>query len=158
MKASPTGMPSDVALAWLLHNPVVTAAIRGPRTAEQLRQNLKALSLRLSSKALTRLDEIWPGAGGEAPQACAWKLKAPAGGTDREPTPIVADVDAPDVAAPDVGAAAPRPPDVASVPHRPARRREPRVVAPVAPSSTMPLGSRPSPTVTPRSTGGGFGL
>jgi aryl-alcohol dehydrogenase-like predicted oxidoreductase len=29
--------PADVALAWVFHNPVVTAAITGPRTVEQLR-------------------------------------------------------------------------------------------------------------------------
>jgi aryl-alcohol dehydrogenase-like predicted oxidoreductase len=64
--------PSDVALAWVLHNPVVTAAISGPRTVEQLRQNLKAPSLTLSNEMLARLNEIWPGPGGEAPQAYAW--------------------------------------------------------------------------------------
>lgn len=64
--------PAVVALAWLLHNPVVTAAISGPRSVEQLQQNLKALSLRLSGDTLAKLDEIWPGPGGEAPQAYAW--------------------------------------------------------------------------------------
>ncbi|MFG7488789.1 aldo/keto reductase [Methylorubrum rhodesianum] len=64
--------PADVALAWLLHNPVVTAAITGPRTVEQLRQNLRAPSLALSGETLARLDEIWPGPGGEAPVAYAW--------------------------------------------------------------------------------------
>ncbi|MCP4561882.1 MAG: aldo/keto reductase [Bosea sp.] len=64
--------PSDVALAWLLHNPAVTSVISGPRTVEQLRQNLKAPSLRLSDETLTKLDKIWPGPGGEAPQAYAW--------------------------------------------------------------------------------------
>jgi aryl-alcohol dehydrogenase-like predicted oxidoreductase len=64
--------PADVALAWLLHNPVVTAAISGPRTVEQFRQNLKAPSLRLSDQTLSKLDEIWPGPGGEAPVAYAW--------------------------------------------------------------------------------------
>jgi aryl-alcohol dehydrogenase-like predicted oxidoreductase len=64
--------PADVALAWLLHNPVVTAAISGPRTVDQLRQNLKAPSLTLSSETLARLDEIWPGPAGEAPVAYAW--------------------------------------------------------------------------------------
>jgi aryl-alcohol dehydrogenase-like predicted oxidoreductase len=64
--------PSDVALAWLLHNPVVTAVISGPRTVEQLRQNLKAPLLTLSSENLAKLDEIWPGPGGEAPVAYAW--------------------------------------------------------------------------------------
>jgi aryl-alcohol dehydrogenase-like predicted oxidoreductase len=64
--------PSDVALAWVLHNPIVSAAISGPRTVEQLHQNLKAPSLILSEEILTRLDKIWPGPGGEAPVAYAW--------------------------------------------------------------------------------------
>jgi aryl-alcohol dehydrogenase-like predicted oxidoreductase len=64
--------PADVALAWVLHNPVVSAAISGPRTVEQLRQNLKAPSVTLSGETLARLDEIWPGPGGEAPKAYAW--------------------------------------------------------------------------------------
>src|SRR6516225_7883805 len=64
--------PSNVALAWLLHNPVVTAAISGPRTVEQLRQNLKAPSLVLSRETMAKLDEIWPGPGGEAPVAYTW--------------------------------------------------------------------------------------
>jgi len=64
--------PADVALTWLLHNPVVTAAISGPRTIEQLRQNLNAVSVKLDEGTLAKLDSIWPGPGGEAPQAYAW--------------------------------------------------------------------------------------
>jgi NDP-hexose C3-ketoreductase / dTDP-4-oxo-2-deoxy-alpha-D-pentos-2-ene 2,3-reductase len=64
--------PADVALAWLLHNPVVTAPIVGPRTVEQLTGSLRALELHLSDETLRRLDEIWPGPGGEAPNAYAW--------------------------------------------------------------------------------------
>ncbi|MBT2245612.1 aldo/keto reductase [Sphingobium sp. BHU LFT2] len=64
--------PAHVALAWLLHNPVVTAAISGPRTPEQLRDTLAALDLVLDEETLRRLDEIWPGPGGEAPMAYAW--------------------------------------------------------------------------------------
>ena len=64
--------PADVALAWLLRNPVVTAPIIGPRTVEQLTGNLRALEITLSEEALRRLDEIWPGPGGEAPNAYAW--------------------------------------------------------------------------------------
>jgi aryl-alcohol dehydrogenase-like predicted oxidoreductase len=64
--------PADVALAWLLHNPVVTAPIIGPRTLDQLSGSLRALELRLSNETLARLDEIWPGPGGEAPKAYAW--------------------------------------------------------------------------------------
>ena len=64
--------PADVALAWLLHNPVVTAPIIGPRTAEQLDGNLRALDIKLSGEDLATLDGIFPGPGGEAPEAYAW--------------------------------------------------------------------------------------
>lgn len=64
--------PADVALAWLLHNPAVTSPIIGPRTIEQLAGSLRALEISLEDEHLTRLDEIWPGPGGEAPEAYAW--------------------------------------------------------------------------------------
>jgi len=64
--------PADVALAWLLHNPVVTAPIIGPRTLEQVTGSLRALNITLSDETLRRLDEIWPGPGGEAPKAYTW--------------------------------------------------------------------------------------
>lgn len=64
--------PASVALAWLLHNPDVTAPIIGPRTLEQLESCVRALEIELSDDVLERLDEIWPGPGGEAPQAYAW--------------------------------------------------------------------------------------
>ena len=64
--------PADVALAWLLHNPVVTAPIIGPRTLEQLQGSLRALEIKLDQAALKSLDEIFPGPGGEAPEAYAW--------------------------------------------------------------------------------------
>jgi aryl-alcohol dehydrogenase-like predicted oxidoreductase len=64
--------PADVALAWLLHNPAVTAPIVGPRTAEQLTSSLRSLDISLSADTMRRLDEIWPGPGGEAPNAYAW--------------------------------------------------------------------------------------
>lgn len=64
--------PADVALAWLLTNPVVTAPIIGPRTMEQLDQSLKAPEMTLSPETLKRLDEIFPGPGGAAPEAYAW--------------------------------------------------------------------------------------
>jgi aryl-alcohol dehydrogenase-like predicted oxidoreductase len=64
--------PADVALAWLLHNPVVTAPIIGPRTMEQLQESFRALEIKLPQEVLKRLDEIWPGPGGEAPEAYAW--------------------------------------------------------------------------------------
>jgi aryl-alcohol dehydrogenase-like predicted oxidoreductase len=64
--------PADVALAWLLHNPVLTAPIIGPRTVEQLSGSLRALEIDLDDGVMARLDEIWPGPGGEAPEAYAW--------------------------------------------------------------------------------------
>jgi aryl-alcohol dehydrogenase-like predicted oxidoreductase len=64
--------PADVALAWLLHNPDVTAPIIGPRTMAQLNGSMRSLEIELSQRTLDRLDEIWPGPGGEAPEAYAW--------------------------------------------------------------------------------------
>ncbi len=64
--------PADVALAWLLHQPAVTAPIVGPRTMEQFHGNLRSLEIKLSDEQLARLDEIWPGPGGTAPEAYAW--------------------------------------------------------------------------------------
>lgn len=64
--------PADIALAWLLHQPVVTAPIIGPRTMEQFTGNIHALDIKLSSEQLKELDKIWPGPGGPAPEAYAW--------------------------------------------------------------------------------------
>jgi len=64
--------PGEVALAWLLHNPVVTAPIIGPRTIEQLESAVRAASIELDEETLKELDKIFPGPGGEAPMAYAW--------------------------------------------------------------------------------------
>ena len=64
--------PGEVALAWLLHNPVVTAPIIGPRTMDQLESAVRAASIELDADTLAKLDEIFPGPGGEAPKAYAW--------------------------------------------------------------------------------------
>ena len=64
--------PAIVALAWLVHNPVVAAPIIGPRTMDQFTQSLRAAELTLSDETLKTLDEIWPGPGGEAPKNYAW--------------------------------------------------------------------------------------
>ena len=63
---------ANVATAWILAQPALTAAIVGPRTPEQLGQVLPAVELRLDEAALARLDELFPGPGGSAPQAYAW--------------------------------------------------------------------------------------
>ncbi len=65
--------PADVALAWLLHNPVVTAPIIGPRTLEQLDGAHGRARRRSSTPTCSpQLDEIFPGPGGPAPEAYAW--------------------------------------------------------------------------------------
>ena len=64
--------PADVAIAWLLQQPGVTAPIIGPRTEEQLEGSFRALEISLDEDVLARLDEIFPGPGGPAPEAYAW--------------------------------------------------------------------------------------
>jgi aryl-alcohol dehydrogenase-like predicted oxidoreductase len=64
--------PADVALAWLLHQPAVTAPIIGPRTEEQLEGAFRAVQIRLDDEVLRNLDAIFPGPGGPAPEAYAW--------------------------------------------------------------------------------------
>ncbi len=64
--------PGDVALAWLLHRPGVTAPIVGPRTMEQLEDALRAAALKLDARTVAAIEAIWPGPGGEAPEAYAW--------------------------------------------------------------------------------------
>ncbi|MEZ4645674.1 MAG: aldo/keto reductase [Chloroflexota bacterium] len=64
--------PADVALAWLLQQKVVTAPIIGPRTMEQLTGSLRALEIKFSEEQLAKINEIWPGPGGAAPEAYAW--------------------------------------------------------------------------------------
>lgn len=64
--------PADVALAWVLANPVVTSPIVGPRTLQQLEENVNAAEIILSEEVMKKLDEIWPGPGNQAPEAYAW--------------------------------------------------------------------------------------
>jgi aryl-alcohol dehydrogenase-like predicted oxidoreductase len=63
--------PADVALAWLLAQPVVTAPIVGPRTMDQLDGGLRSLDIHLDGEVMSRLDRIFPGPG-PAPEAYAW--------------------------------------------------------------------------------------
>ena len=67
------GVPcGDVALAWLLANPAVTAPIVGPRTMEQLDGALRALDVKLDAAVIQELDGLFPSPGGAAPEAYAW--------------------------------------------------------------------------------------
>jgi aryl-alcohol dehydrogenase-like predicted oxidoreductase len=63
--------PGEVALAWLLHQPGVTAPIIGPRTQAQLESALRATAIRLDHQSLSRLDEIFPGHR-QSPEDYAW--------------------------------------------------------------------------------------
>ena len=63
--------PGSVALAWLLHQDGVTGPIIGPRTAGQLEDAQRAVTLSLDDKVLERLDAIFPGYR-PAPEHYAW--------------------------------------------------------------------------------------
>lgn len=62
---------TDVALAWVLHNPDVDAPIIGPSKFEQLESSLHALEIILPEDFLKKVDEIFPGPG-EAPEGYSW--------------------------------------------------------------------------------------
>ncbi len=64
--------PADVALAWLLSNPIVTAPIIGPRSIAQLDSSLHTLDIKVTEEIRAKLDKIFPGPGGQAPEAYAW--------------------------------------------------------------------------------------
>ncbi len=76
--------PADVALAWTLHHPAITAPIIGPRTMEQLTTSVRATEIKLTDDQLKALDKIWPGPKGptdegisdwakhQSPEAYAW--------------------------------------------------------------------------------------
>jgi aryl-alcohol dehydrogenase-like predicted oxidoreductase len=63
--------PAAVGLAWLLHQPAVTAPIVGPRTQGQLTGALRALEIVLDEGILAELDDIFPGYD-TAPEDYAW--------------------------------------------------------------------------------------
>jgi aryl-alcohol dehydrogenase-like predicted oxidoreductase len=56
----------------MLHQPGVTGPIIGPRTMDQLESAVAALDIALSADDLAELDRIFPGPGGQAPEAYAW--------------------------------------------------------------------------------------
>jgi NDP-hexose 2,3-enoyl reductase len=66
--------PANLALAWLLSRPGVTAPIIGPRTLGQLDGALGAFDVDLSDETLAQLDKLFPpvGSGGPGPEAWAW--------------------------------------------------------------------------------------
>ncbi|WEK02955.1 MAG: aldo/keto reductase [Candidatus Devosia phytovorans] len=52
--------PSEFAVAWVLNNPYVTAAIAGPRTEEQWTTYLKALEVTLTAEDEALIDDLVP--------------------------------------------------------------------------------------------------
>jgi aryl-alcohol dehydrogenase-like predicted oxidoreductase len=63
--------PADMALAWLLGQPSVTAPIIGPRTQAQLDESLRALEIVLTDDDHAAIDAIFPGRK-TAPEDYAW--------------------------------------------------------------------------------------
>jgi aryl-alcohol dehydrogenase-like predicted oxidoreductase len=64
--------PAAVALAWVARQPGVTVPVIGPRTMAQLVASHAALEITLPDDAWSRIDAIFPGPGGPAPEAYAW--------------------------------------------------------------------------------------
>ncbi len=52
--------PIHLAIAWLLHQPVVTATVVGPRTPEQLRPYVEAEGVTLGADVLAEIDRVVP--------------------------------------------------------------------------------------------------
>ncbi|MET0394006.1 MAG: aldo/keto reductase [Chitinophagaceae bacterium] len=69
---------AQIALAWLLHQPVVSSVIIGAKKPEQLEDNLKAISVQLSTDELTQLHE----ASKFTPEYPGWMLERQ--GADRK--------------------------------------------------------------------------
>jgi len=63
--------PADMALAWMLQNPVITGPIIGPRTKDQLDGSLRALEIKISEETNKKIDEIFPGHK-TAPEDYSW--------------------------------------------------------------------------------------
>ena len=52
--------PIHLAIAWLLHQDVVTAAVMGPRTVQQMQAYLEAVEVTLDQSLLDAVDKIVP--------------------------------------------------------------------------------------------------
>jgi aryl-alcohol dehydrogenase-like predicted oxidoreductase len=69
---------AQLALAWLLHQPVVTTVIIGANKAEQLKDNLKSVDVKLTPAELEKLDKVSE----LAPEYPGWMLQFQ--GADRQ--------------------------------------------------------------------------
>jgi aryl-alcohol dehydrogenase-like predicted oxidoreductase len=52
--------PGQMALAWCLRQPNVSSVIVGASRVEQLEENVESVEKKLSSEALSHLEEIFP--------------------------------------------------------------------------------------------------
>ena len=66
----------ELALAFVIRHPAVTAAIIGPRTMEHLESQLPAASVELSDEVLDRIDEIVPPGTNVNPADAGWQNPA----------------------------------------------------------------------------------
>jgi len=72
--ADETGMSLiEMALAFVIRHPAVTAAIIGPRTMEHLESQLPAAEIELSDEILDRIDEIVPPGENVNPSDTGWE-------------------------------------------------------------------------------------
>ena len=62
----------ELALAFVIRHPAVTAAIIGPRTMEHLESQLTAADVTLSDDVLDRIDEIVPPGTNVNPVDAGW--------------------------------------------------------------------------------------
>ncbi len=62
----------ELALAFVLEHPAVSAAIIGPRTMEQLESQLSAPGIRLEPAVLDRIDQIVPPGTNVNPEDAGW--------------------------------------------------------------------------------------
>ncbi len=60
---------ANVALAWELANPAIVAPVVGPANVADLTEMLRSVEITLDAGTMARLDEIFPGPGGDAPEA-----------------------------------------------------------------------------------------
>lgn len=75
--AAETGLTLvELALAFMLEHPAVTAAIIGPRTREHIESQLPVPDIRLDPAVLDRIDEIVPPGTDVNPEDVAWRPPA----------------------------------------------------------------------------------
>jgi aryl-alcohol dehydrogenase-like predicted oxidoreductase len=65
-------LPENVAQAWILNNTAVSCTVCGPRTKKHIEQSLRVPNIVLDDETIMKLDVIFPGPGGAAPEAYAW--------------------------------------------------------------------------------------